>query len=156
MAEDIQFHILQPDDEDIMQLISDWYIGEWNIPKEKTIEKLKAVVNSVSQFQVIMLLNNVPVATAGVYHHVGLLDKEPRFNIYKNWLALVYTIPAMRQKGYGALLCQHIDGHSKKLGIQEMYLFTDTAERLYTRLGWQVMERLPLGERNVVVMKKDL
>ncbi len=37
-----------------------------------------------------------------------------------------------------------------------MYLFTDTAESLYERLGWHQLERLFLGERNIVVMKKSL
>ena len=37
-----------------------------------------------------------------------------------------------------------------------MYLFTDTAEQLYQRLGWTDMERLAMGDRNVVVMKNDL
>jgi hypothetical protein len=37
-----------------------------------------------------------------------------------------------------------------------MYLFTDTAEQLYKRLGWTEMERLATGDRKVVIMKKDL
>ena len=37
-----------------------------------------------------------------------------------------------------------------------MYLFTDTTEQLYQRLGWTEMERLAMGDRNVAAMKKDL
>jgi GNAT superfamily N-acetyltransferase len=103
-----------------------------------------------------MTVDNIPVSTGGLYNHVGLLDKEPRLKIHKNWLALVYTTPNKRQQGYGALICKHIQDHSRSLGLDTMYLFTDTAEQLYQRLGWTDMERLAMGDRNVVVMKKDL
>ena len=91
-------------------------------------------------------------------HSTGwlLLDKEPRLKIHKNWLALVYTTPDKRQQGYGALICKHIQDHSRSLGLDTMYLFTDTAEQLYQRLGWTEMERLAMGDRNVAAMKKDL
>src|SRR5688500_7704317 len=96
------------------------------------------------------------VATGGLYNQVGLLEKEPRFKIYKNWLALVYTRPENRKTGFGALICKFIQDQSRKRGIDEMYLFTDTAQRLYSRLGWTELEKVSMGDRNVVVMKKDL
>jgi len=67
----------------------------------------------------------------------------------------VYTVPEKRRQGYGALLCRFIEHHAREIGIVEMYLFTDTAEPLYLRLGWQVIERLVLGTRKIVVMKKN-
>lgn len=151
-----QFQLLQPNDSNTIQLIADWYLSEWNIPQEKTIHRLNTIATDHSQLQVIMTLDNVPISTAGLYHHVGLLDKEPRFKIYKDWLAQVYTIPNMRHQGFGALICNYLQDYSKRLGVKEMYLFTDTAEALYTRLGWYPLERLPLGKRNIVVMKRDL
>ena len=66
------------------------------------------------------------------------------------------TIPGKRYQDFGALICDYIQNYSKQLGVKEMFLFTDTAERLYTRLGWNVLERLSLDERNIVVMKKQL
>lgn len=153
---DIKFHIVQPNNYKTIQLIADWYFCEWKIPRDKTIEKLKSVTASYSQFQILMTVDNIPVSTGGLYDQVGLLDKEPRLKVYKNWLALVYTVSDKRHKGYGALICKHIQDYSKSLGIDTLYLFTDTAERLYKRLGWIEMERLVTGDRNIVVMKKDL
>ena len=152
----IQFQLVQPNDHPSFQLIAEWYLSEWKVPIEKTIQRLKSITSDPAQFQVLMTFDNKPVATGGVYDHVGLLDREPRFKVYKSWLALVYTSPESRQKGYGALLCDYIQEHAKHAGIQDMYLFTDTAERLYERLGWAVLERVAMGERNVVVMKKEL
>lgn len=152
----IQFQIVQHGDNEAIQLIADWYLSEWNIPVNKTIERLKTITVDNSQLQLLLTLNNVPVATGGLYHHVGLLDKEPRFKIYNNWLALVYAIPGMRHRGFGTLICNYIQDYSKESGMKEIYLFTDTAESLYKRLGWYQLERLSLGKRNIVVMKRDL
>jgi GNAT superfamily N-acetyltransferase len=153
---DFHFEILQPGDISHAICIADWYFQEWKIPKEKTLQRLHAITTDVVQFQAIMLLQGIPVATGGLYHHVGLLDKEPRFNVHRHWLALVYTVPEKRQQGLGAQLCTYIQEHAHTRGVKEMHLFTDTAERLYQRLGWQAIERVVLGERKVVVMKKKL
>lgn len=152
----INFQILQANDQTTFQLIAEWYFSEWKIPIEKTTQRLPVITSDNSQFQVLMTLDGIPIATAGLYNHVGLLDKEPRLKIFKNWLALVYTVPEQRHKGFGALICEKVEEHSKTLGIDSLYLFTDTAERLYKRLGWAEQERLAMGERNVVVMKKEL
>jgi GNAT superfamily N-acetyltransferase len=151
-----QFQIVNPSDNKLIELISEWYLTEWNIAKDKTIKRLKSFSHDCSQFQVLMTLDAVPIATGGLYNHVSLLDKEPRFKVYKNWLALVYTIPDKRHQGFGSLICDYIQDYLKRRGVKEMFLFTDTAEKLYTRLGWNVLERLSLDERNIVVMKKQL
>jgi N-acetylglutamate synthase-like GNAT family acetyltransferase len=152
----LNFQLVKPEDDSTIEHIAEWYFKEWKIPKDQSLIKLKTITSSPTQFQVLTTLDGVPISTAGLYNHIGLLDKVPRLSIYKNWLALVYTIPSMRQKGYGALICNYIHDHSKKIGLNEIYLFTDTAESLYERLGWKALERLPLGNRNIVVMKKEL
>ena len=151
MAE-INFHILTQEDQDKFQLIAYWYLDYWKIPTDKSIKKLEKVTASESEFHVLMTLDNVPIATGGLHHHTGLQDKVPRFKMYKDWLALVYTIPVERGKGYGALLCNYITHLAKERAIEKIYLFTDTAENLYQRLGWSVLEKVAMGERNVTVM----
>lgn len=155
MAE-IKYQLIKPSDHKNIALIASWYLSEWNIPIQTSIEKIKKLSADNYEFQVLMTLDNAPIATGGLYNHVGLLDKEPRLNIYKNWLALVYTKPANRGKGLGALICNNIQDHSKSLGLKDIYLFTHTAENLYKRLGWQQLERLALGGKDIVVMKKEL
>lgn len=100
---DIKYQIVTPDDNKNIELIAEWYLSEWNIPIQTTIEKTKNLSADNYEFQILMTLNNKPIATGGLYNHVGLLDKEPRLKIYKNWLALVYTTPENRGKGLGAL-----------------------------------------------------
>jgi N-acetylglutamate synthase-like GNAT family acetyltransferase len=153
---DIKYQIIKPDDNDNIKLIADWYLSEWNIPVQTTIERTKNLSVNNYEFQILMTLDNKPIATGGLYNYVGLLDKEPRLKIYKNWLALVYTKPDDRGKGLGALICNHIQNHSKNMGLKEIYLFTHTAENLYKRLDWHQLERLALGSKDIVVMKKEL
>jgi len=152
----IQFQIVQPGDSQIIETIAEWYTAEWKIPAHKTLQKLQFITNDNSQLQVVMLIDNVPVSTGGLYNHIGLLEREPRLGMYKNWLALVYTVPDKRQQGFGSLICEHIEQHSKNLGLEKIHLFTDTAERLYKRLGWIELERLSIGDRKIVVMEKEL
>ena len=76
--------------------------------------------------------------------------------IYRDWLALVYTLPQERGKGYGTLLCQYMQEHAQEMRIENVYLFTDTAESLYKKLGWREIERLHYKTRNVIVMSKEL
>ena len=123
---------------------------------EVTINKTKSLSLASCEFQVLMSLDQIPIATAGIYNHVGLLDKVPRLKTHKNWLALVYTIPEFRGKGLGAMLCDYVQDHAKSLGLEQLYLFTDTAESLYRRLGWQELERIQLPGRKIVVMNKCL
>ncbi|MFT4017304.1 MAG: GNAT family N-acetyltransferase [Agriterribacter sp.] len=152
----INFQIVKSYDPEIFMLIADWYFSEWNIPVNTTIERLKAITADKDQFQVLMTLDGKPIATGGVYNHVGLLDKVPELAIHKKWLALVYTVPEKRRMGYGALICNHILHHAKISGIEKMNLFTDTAESLYQRLGWTVTDRLTVNKRSIAVMEYAL
>ena len=156
MMANIKYQTVRPDDNKNIELIAGWYLSEWNIPIQTTIDKTKKLSAHNYEFQILMTLDNKPVATGGLYTHVGLLDKEPGLKIYRNWLALVYTTPENRGKGLGALICRHIQTYSRDLGLKDIYLFTHTAENLYKRLGWQQLERIALGDKDIVVMKKEL
>lgn len=152
----IDYKRITPADTELIRLIADWYFAEWNIDKAATIERLNSFPNDGIPFQVVMTLEGLPIATGGVYHHVGLLDAEPRLKMYQPWLALVYTLPEHRGKGYGAMLCKEIQAQTKALAIKELFLFTHTAESLYKRLGWEQLERITLKGKDIAIMKKEL
>ncbi|WP_261637300.1 GNAT family N-acetyltransferase [Leptospira sp. 85282-16] len=155
MKDLLTFRVLLPNELKTFQLIASWYFDEWKIPIEKTLLKLESISLDNSQFQVIAMQGDRPVATGGIYHHVGLLEKEPRFKKHKHWLGLVYTIPEFRHLGIGAELCKYIEGATRDRGIREVYLFSDTAVSLYNRLGWAEVETVVYGPRSVTVMKKE-
>ena len=143
-------------DTELMSLIADWYFTEWNIDKAITIERLNNFPDTGVPFQVVMTLDGLPIATGGVYDHVGLLDAVPRLKAFQPWLALVYSLPEHRGNGYGAMLCEEIQASAKANGTKALFLFTHTAESLYKRLGWEQLERIALKGKDIAIMKKEL
>jgi len=141
---------------ELSPLIADWYHREWDIPIERSLDLLASRMTTSVPFQVVAMMDDVPVATGGIYDSVGLVAAEPRFAIYKPWLALVYTSPAYRGQGIGAWLCERLDDEAIRLSFSRYYLFTFTAERLYARLGWKEMERVEYKNHEAVVMYNDL
>lgn len=152
----IDYKKITPTDADLISLIADWYFTEWNIDKAATTERLTGFPNDGIPFQLVMLLDGSPIATGGIYHHVGLLDVIFRLKEFQPWLALVYTLPEYRGNGYGAVLCKEIQAQAKLAGMDQLYLFTHTAESLYKRLGWKQLERIELKGKDIAIMKKEL
>lgn len=155
-AQDIRFTLLEPEATSHIDRVAEWYASEWQIPAQQTRERLARLNSGDTQFQVLMSVDGLPLATGGLYNHVGILDKFPHLAVHRHWLALVYTLPAHRGRGYGALLCADIESKARERGLKELTLFTHTAESLYRRLGWQQAERIHAGEKNSVVMTKRL
>lgn len=152
----IHYHRITPQDRSMLQQIAAWYEAEWNMEPATTVARIADFPVAGIPFHLFMTADGVPVATGGLAHHVSLMNEEPRLKMYGPWLALVHTAPEHQNKGYGSLLCQKIEEMVKELGVKEYYLFTYTAEKLYTKLGWQVMERFVARGKNMVVMKKQI
>lgn len=49
-----------------------------------------------------------------------------------------------------------IQNHAKSLGMEQIHLFTHTAENLYIKLAWEPVERIALGAKDIVIMRKQL
>ena len=152
----IQYHRITPEDTEILNQISQWYLSEWKMDSPKTIARLSKLPATGIPFHLLMTLDGKPIATGGVAKDSSIIIDEPRLNIYQPWLSLVYTTPENQNKGYGTLLCQQLENMAKELGVTEYYLFTYTAEKMYLKLGWQVMERFVARSKNMVIMKKNL
>ncbi len=152
----MKFEAVHREQQTPVGIIAEWYALEWKMDPEATRMRLSGFPVRGVPLQILMSIGDTPVATGGLYDHVGLLDIEPRFKMYGPWLALVYTPIEHRKLGYGTLLCEEIQRRSKDLGLKELFLFTSTAESLYLRMGWAGMERLNIKGRDIVVMKKDL
>ena len=104
----MEYQIITLDNQVSCELISNWYWNEWHIPVETSLQKLSLCQTHNVPFQILMTIDNLPIATAGLYHHVGLHDYFPKYKQYPIWLALVYTLPEYRGKGYGSMLCEKV------------------------------------------------
>jgi GNAT superfamily N-acetyltransferase len=144
----------QPLDETSLPLVAGWYQSEWNMPPENTLNKLRNL--QAPEVHLVQLLDGAPVATGGVHRHVPVIDRYPHLAVHPYWLALVYTQPVLRGRGLGAALCTKLQMQAKAAGMDVLHLFTHTAESLYTRLGWEVTERIAAGGKDIAVMKFSL
>ena len=82
-------------------------------------------------------------------------DMETRMQ-WTPWLAGVYVAPYYRRRGIGSALVERVMACATTHGVKRLYLYTPSAELMYLRLGWTVIERTTYRGANVVVMAHDL
>lgn len=150
---EITLKLLSPADTALIATIARWYAQEWHIPEEKTQTRFADFEAGKITVHAVLLLNGVPVATGGIFGHVGLMDREPRFGMHPHWLALMFSLPEHRGKGLGTMLGQELLAIARKKELGELYLFTHTAAPLYRRLGWETTEALHAADKVIEVMK---
>jgi GNAT superfamily N-acetyltransferase len=71
------------------------------------------------------------------------------------WLASVYVAPEHRGRGVASALVQRVVEEARGSGVDRLYLWTTDQERLYARLGWEPVERMPFQDEDIVVMTID-
>jgi GNAT superfamily N-acetyltransferase len=72
------------------------------------------------------------------------------------WLAGVFVAPDYRRRGIGSALVKRVVECATQLGVRRLYLYTPSAEQMYSRLGWSAIERTYYHGANVVLMSYDL
>lgn len=82
-------------------------------------------------------------------------DMDTRAHLWP-WLAGLYVRPDARGRGVGSALVQHAMQKVGNMGIDTLYLYTSTAESLYRRLGWRVIDRDQYEGDDVAVMSVQL
>ncbi|WP_205313889.1 GNAT family N-acetyltransferase [Pedobacter nanyangensis] len=85
-----------------------------------------------------------------------MVRRYPELFKFKNWLALVYTVPNHTKTGYAALLCKHIEKIALQKGISKLYLFTLGAESFYISLNWITIQRIQHESKEIVIMEKEI
>jgi len=72
------------------------------------------------------------------------------------WLAGVFVAPDYRRRGIGSALVGRVVECAAGLGVRRLYLYTPSAEQMYSRLGWSVVERTSYRGADVLVMSLDV
>lgn len=72
------------------------------------------------------------------------------------WLAGLVVAEKHRGQGLGRTLAEAVERHAYAAGCQELYLYTDSAEALYAKLGWTVADRMVIDGEPLVLMKRKL
>lgn len=153
----LTFRLLKTSETNIPVKIANWYMEEWSILPGNTVQQLTNRSNDSNViFQLLMYENNQLIGTGGVYHKVGIHRFKPMYSQHQNWLALMFTLPQFRGKGYGLQLLQAIESKAAERNLKELYLFTDSAANLYKRANYSLVETIVIEDRSLTVMKKPL
>jgi predicted N-acetyltransferase YhbS len=83
-------------------------------------------------------------------------DLVPDLPAYVPRLAFLYVHPPYRRRGLGEALTRRVEHEAARLGHRRLYLYATDQERLYARLGWQVVERGSYHGEPLAVMETGL
>ena len=72
------------------------------------------------------------------------------------WLGGLLVLPEWRNRGVGTMLMHRATEEARRLNVPRLYLWTHSAEGLYHKLGWQVVEQTNYFGKQAVVMEIDL
>lgn len=137
-------------DESYISTICSWYYHWWGKEEGFTLEKMRVyVTNSMCQDripQTHIILKGQEII--GVYQF-SITDLDVRPDIYP-WLINVYIDQPYRRQGYFKLLMDSVRENCKKLGIQQIFLYT-THHGLYEKFGWEFIE-----EFNTFIKGKEI
>ena len=69
------------------------------------------------------------------------------------WLGGLLVLPGWRNRGVGTILMHRATEEARRLNLSRLYLWTSSAEGLYRKIGWQVVERTEYYGKNIVIMQ---
>jgi predicted GNAT family acetyltransferase len=68
----------------------------------------------------------------------------------------VYVLPGFRGRGYATSLVRRVEAFAPSAGVLVLWLYTATAEALYTRLGWVRVGLEDERGETVILMRREL
>jgi len=72
------------------------------------------------------------------------------------WVAGVFVAPAHRRKGIASALVRHAVQQAVLMGIARLYLYTESARKLYEKLGWRAIADDHYEGQPVTIMALDI
>ena len=133
------------------------HFDEWrHLSPDKTLEdrflKLRETAQSSDvPFIVVAIDNEQLIGSAALVNE----DMRTRKDL-SPWLASVFVKPGFRRNGIATSLVRHIEDKAKERGIKKLYLFTEHARTLYSKLGWYDVEECEYHGVSVAIMSKEL
>ena len=142
---------------DLLPVVADWLWREWWQQKGRSLKQTQAIyaecqaeIGAPQTF--VLLTGQTPIGTVTLARRD--LDERPDLT---PWLAGVFVVPDARGRGYVRHLLDAFDQACRAASIRTAWLYTNTAERIYLRNGWQVAEVIERqGKLPTTLMRRDL
>jgi GNAT superfamily N-acetyltransferase len=99
----------------------------------------------------VLLADGEPVGTASLTAHD--LNERPDLT---PWLAGMFVAPHARGQGYAARLIAAVEQEASAASISALWLYTNTAERIYARAGWETVETVQHNNKPFALMRRNL
>ena len=71
-------------------------------------------------------------------------------------MAGVVVLEPYRGRGYGTAFVRQVETFAREASVTTLWLYTWTAEALYSQLGWNAWLDLNRGEEVVTLMRRSL
>ena len=134
----------------------------WTEWKPIYLERGQAFEDAVKNYRERTNIDCLPLTLVALHGHelVGTVslkyhDLDTRPNL-DPWLGALLVLPDWRGRGIATMLMSHAMKIARKLNLERLYLWTHSAEGLYLKLGWQVVERTHYCGKEIVVMETDV
>jgi GNAT superfamily N-acetyltransferase len=99
----------------------------------------------------VLFADDEPVGTASLIAHD--LDERPDLT---PWLASVFVTPHARGQGHAARLVAAVEQEARAASMATLWLYTNTAERIYARARWKTVETVQHNGKPFALMRRDL
>ncbi len=120
-----------------VETVARWIYDEWTHVTDPDFQaEVRRVRGRLHDDRVPMTLVALDgqecVGTVSLFEH----DLPSRRDLTP-WLAALYVREDRRNTGVGSALVERVVKEARRLGIQRLYLHTETAPRYYARKGWR-------------------
>ena len=137
-------------------------LGEWSWNEWRHIYEQRGQTreHALRNYRERINLDKIPIALIALSERGDLVgtvslkteDLEVRSEI-TTWLGGLYVLPEWRKRGVGSVLMERAVNEARRLKLPTIHLWTSSAEKLYTSLGWRVVERMDYGGKPIVLMQ---
>jgi GNAT superfamily N-acetyltransferase len=144
------------------ELIDEMARLSWKEWQEIYQQREQTLDHSVKNYRDRMNTDRLPLTLVALHRGelVGMVslkfhDMDTRPDL-DPWLGGLLVLPEWRNRGVGTMLMHRATEEARRLNVRRLYLWTHSAEKLYDKLGWQVVERTNYFGKEAAVMQIDL
>jgi predicted N-acetyltransferase YhbS len=146
-----EIHFIE-DQPDVAPMVAQWVWAEWGYrsPADCAADLRDSRRDGIpSRF--VALRDGQPVGVVNLIER----DLPPRCDLTP-WLAGLFVHAEHRCSGIGSALVRFCESQAAKLGFRQLYLYTESAETFYRRLGWSTIESRTWEGEAVAIMERSL